>query len=77
MKAPKPAAGDPPQAARERDAWEWGVVACAGIMMRRAGNESERNGIMAEVMGLLHGTMGPGEEYRRRRTAREAMSDVG
>ena len=47
--------------ARERDAWERGVVAASAVMMRNAGTEAERNRIMADTMGLLHGTMGPGD----------------
>ena len=60
----------PQTTARERDAWERGVVAASVMLMRRADNEAERNGIMAETMGLLHGTMGPGAEYEQKRAAR-------
>lgn len=59
--------------ARERDAWERGVVAASAVLMRRANNEAERNGIMAETMGLLHDTMGPGAEYEQERAARREL----
>lgn len=45
-----------------RDAWEWGVVEASAIILRSVGTEAERNRIMAETMGLLHGTMGQGSK---------------
>jgi hypothetical protein len=45
-----------------RSAWEWGVVEASAVMLRSVGTEAERNRIMAETMGLLHGTMGEGRK---------------
>lgn len=46
---------------QERAAWERGVVAASAVLLRAARSEAARDRIMAETMGLLHGTMGPGD----------------